>query len=709
MDESSVATISAIDAPLKGKAEDKLEREAFASLVRTSLLLSNDQGATIVAITGGWGSGKSSVANMALEDIDDSLAKVVRFDPWMVTSAEALAREFFATLGNAAFPSADGKARKAARAKFYDYAARAMDLVSIGTGALGSVAPGASVISSTSKKVGALMQTAADVLEQQARQPSLRDARDEISGLLRTLKTPILVVIDDIDRLSHDEVRTTFQIIKACADFPNVRYLLLYDRDQVIHALEESVNDPAAFLEKIVGQSFDLPEATTVQRTELLTAHLASLGFHVGLSEQARGRLGSVFNEVLLPGLPTVRHVKRFVNTVRSLLPGVIQDGFLNVDPGDFLALEYIRQYAPDLYRVLRDENTPIPGGTVFRIAHKDDLPKLTEKRRAGAIQQLRGDQQQQLAKEAMDALSLQSDLSRHALSNAEKRFATEYWRPVYFGFTFARATVSETKWQEFVALLATGKALDVWIKDWDDRELRDRWVSAIITRAPEIPKRFIAPFLSEIFTWGDNQKYDGDVFRSRNKPWSSAIWWCAESILETLDKPAKAVAVFIEAAERSGSVVSAGYVVGLEMERIRTDRWATWSRGVDLKAHVFRLRKRMKRLIDSGKIWSLPDPRNALSAWYYLAGKKVWDTWYQGMMKDQETLAKYLNFSLGSQRSEGEETSWGFDNDGMVEAIRNVDQRLLDENGKWAREHALKSFDLSWRRQRERAASEVD
>jgi hypothetical protein len=77
--------------------------------------------------------------------------------------------------------------------------------------------------------------------------------------------------------------------------------------------------------------------------------------------------------------------------------------------------------------------------------------------------------------------------------------------------------------------------------------------------------------------------------------------------------------------------------------------------------------------------------------------------------MKDQETLAKYLNFSLGSQRSEGEETSWGFDNDGMVEAIRNVDQRLLDENGKWAREHALKSFDLSWRRQRERAASEVD
>jgi hypothetical protein len=70
---------------------------------------------------------------------------------------------------------------------------------------------------------------------------------------LRALKKPILIVMDDVDRLSIDEVMLLFQLVKASADFPNMVYLLLFQRDIVEKSLQDGAPTSAReFLEKIV-------------------------------------------------------------------------------------------------------------------------------------------------------------------------------------------------------------------------------------------------------------------------------------------------------------------------------------------------------------------------------------------------------------------------------------------------------------------------
>lgn len=53
-------------------------------------------------------------------------------------------------------------------------------------------------------------------------------------------KSWILVIIDDIDRrLTPEETRQLFTVVKALADFPNVVYLLAFDREVAAQAIEQ--------------------------------------------------------------------------------------------------------------------------------------------------------------------------------------------------------------------------------------------------------------------------------------------------------------------------------------------------------------------------------------------------------------------------------------------------------------------------------------
>ncbi|MDE1043614.1 P-loop NTPase fold protein, partial [Escherichia coli] len=64
-----------------------------------------------------------------------------------------------------------------------------------------------------------------------ANEQSLSDIRQDLSGLLLERKAPLIVVMDDLDRLTTSQLRMVFQLIKANLEFPNVVFLLLFQRD----------------------------------------------------------------------------------------------------------------------------------------------------------------------------------------------------------------------------------------------------------------------------------------------------------------------------------------------------------------------------------------------------------------------------------------------------------------------------------------------
>lgn len=94
--------------------------------------------------------------------------------------------------------------------------------------------------------------------------------RHAIEEALGKLTDPIVVVIDDIDRLTPDEVRSMLGLVRLTAHFPKVIYLLAFDRAKVERALNaDGLEDGRSYLEKIVEVVYDMP-AVSQPRIERL-------------------------------------------------------------------------------------------------------------------------------------------------------------------------------------------------------------------------------------------------------------------------------------------------------------------------------------------------------------------------------------------------------------------------------------------------------
>lgn len=181
----------------------------------------------------------------------------------------------------------------------------------------------------------------------------------EISKILRDAQTRILVVIDDIDRLTPEETRQLFTVIKALADFPNVIYLLAFDREVASQAIEQQSGMPGErYLEKIIQVPFELPPIDRVALRAALFKRLDDV-----LRDTSDGLFDhsywtNVFHSGLDPLFQVPRDIVRFTNTLSVTYPAVRNE----VNPVDFIALEALRVFLPNLYDVIRTNQDKFSG-----------------------------------------------------------------------------------------------------------------------------------------------------------------------------------------------------------------------------------------------------------------------------------------------------------------------------------------------------------
>jgi hypothetical protein len=119
--------------------------------------------------------------------------------------------------------------------------------------------------------------------------PDIRRQRDEVREALAEQPQRLVVVIDDIDRLTAPEIKELFSVIKSVADFPNTIYLLAFDKEVVAKALgAPDASDGMAYIEKIVQVPFELPVPESATLQGLLLEQLHAIVGEVGplLAEQ---------------------------------------------------------------------------------------------------------------------------------------------------------------------------------------------------------------------------------------------------------------------------------------------------------------------------------------------------------------------------------------------------------------------------------------
>jgi len=77
------------------------------------------------------------------------------------------------------------------------------------------------------------------------------------------LEKPLIIFIDDIDRLDNLEIQQIFKILKLTADFNKLIYVLAFDEEMVAKPLSQiygnDQTDGLQFIEKIIQLPLRIP------------------------------------------------------------------------------------------------------------------------------------------------------------------------------------------------------------------------------------------------------------------------------------------------------------------------------------------------------------------------------------------------------------------------------------------------------------------
>ncbi len=166
---------------------------------------------------------------------------------------------------------------------------------------------------------------------------------------LLKLNRPIVVVLDDIDRLSTSELRDIFRLIRLTANFPNVIYIVAFDRKRVEIALTEEGVPGRDYLEKILQLSLDLPAIppAVLQRQTLAAIDNALSGQKMEPFNEALWP--DIFTEIVQPLIRNMRDVRKYAAAVKGAV--VALEG--QIELADVMALEAIRLFLPDVFGLL--------------------------------------------------------------------------------------------------------------------------------------------------------------------------------------------------------------------------------------------------------------------------------------------------------------------------------------------------------------------
>jgi hypothetical protein len=335
--------------PATALAHDRLGREGFAAVAASALGKVSSSAGFVLSIEGPWGSGKSSTLAMiqALLDKEEPNAApvIVHFNPWLIGEKDALLRQFLSSIANAiklSDHSRDGK-KVAKELKAY---AKVFDFVKFIPGA----EPWASLIKSVVEAAGDATGSVSEY-----KTPDIEAYKQRVEAALRKFYRPVIVFIDDTDRLFPSEVFEMIRIIKAVGGLANVGYVVAWDAAYVSRALHNlNVPHAASYLDKIVQVRMPLPNLSLAARARLFDNALAALDANTfgNYFEDQRKRLGFLYHSGLRELLDQPRDVARVFNVVRLMEPLLRGEIVL----ADILGMAALSVKAPAVYELLKKQ-----------------------------------------------------------------------------------------------------------------------------------------------------------------------------------------------------------------------------------------------------------------------------------------------------------------------------------------------------------------
>lgn len=323
---AQVRGFSTDDIDIKNTSKDL--RDYAKSIVSHLLNTDTSEHSFALGIIGEWGGGKTTFLEL-LDSMMRGRSEVVWFNPWMCRTPEQVAEDFFVSLHKKLSPKYSSLSRP-----IRDYAQYISNAtISLGGGFL-------------SKLTFAFPRE------------SLKTKKDRLSDRLSKIDLPVVVFIDDLDRLEMDEVFEVLRLIRNTADLKNVLYVVAYDKDYVINVLlEKKIENPAAYLEKIFPVEVHQPKVEDIKLRNVLYEELSRKNKNGdSFAKTLLSRFKQDEMRLILDILDNYRRVKRFARRYVLIVDYLLEAGIKEIKLIDLFWMELLQGYDKQTYDLLMHE-----------------------------------------------------------------------------------------------------------------------------------------------------------------------------------------------------------------------------------------------------------------------------------------------------------------------------------------------------------------
>lgn len=565
------------DRPITKIEDDLLGRAEFSKSLSDAISQWKGNDSLVIALYGDWGAGKSSIKNMALSYLEqqEKSPTIIEFSPWEWSAQEKIIQAFFDEISKSIGRKNASEADLNLANVFAKYgihlstahvifkgANLALPLIMtaiLGTGLISSYFTDSSqltllvttltsilaLILSATEKGGELLNKLSENYEKKAtlNEKNLTEIRDELIQALNKRNIPLLIVMDDLDRLTTHELRMIFQLIKANTDFPNVTFLLLFQKDIVEKKLTDETQSGENYLEKIIQIPFTIPQIQQKKVHEVLFKLLENLINSHNDADQKfnKDRWAKLYHNGLKNYFDNLRSVYRFTSILSFNFNIFKNNEIFEADPIDLIAIECLRVFEPNIYNKLSNAKEAFT--TLSSRSGNDHIEKAKYLKKIEQIINTASDTNRDSVKEILNILfpTIQWIISNYHYGYesyqecfTQLRICHKSHFDKYFKLSFDSEDFSTSDFKHFIELSADREGLKTRILELDSKNVLKDFLSQFEAYSKQIPSEKINSYLYAMLDTGDqvNTKSDTffDIFTAQTHLLRLSIW-CLESI----------------------------------------------------------------------------------------------------------------------------------------------------------------------------------
>tara|TARA_R110002124_G_scaffold286421_2_gene467291 strand:+ start:4804 stop:6930 length:2127 start_codon:yes stop_codon:yes gene_type:complete len=308
------------DQPIQGGPDDPdlLNRLDFSNHLANVLLLNHDDDCLTVSLEGEWGYGKTSVINLVKGALNEKETApiIIEYNPWLAGKPESLIQDFLLQFSSQLNIKDNSEVALKAAKELIAYSS----LFSVAKLVPGAE-PWASIVEKVLSKFGSSTKKIAEL-----KKLDLLGKKKKVVAAIEKVKAPIVVIIDDIDRLTPSETFQVLRLVKAVADFPGTSFLLAFDSSYLVSVLDKNdIVNASEYINKVVQLRVPLPVISERGMNQLANIELDNLSDKnlTDRFEADQEKLSWIFHNYFKHLIRNPRELKRFFNHLRFVLEQV--------------------------------------------------------------------------------------------------------------------------------------------------------------------------------------------------------------------------------------------------------------------------------------------------------------------------------------------------------------------------------------------------